>query len=172
MTSIVHAGRRTSLDERVVGSLLLARAERLGDQPFVSVGDSAPIAYGELAERARAAAGGFRELGVARGTHVAIMLPNCEEYLVAWLGLALLGAVEVPVNTALKGSLLRHVLGDSRAEIALVSAELAPELERAGDGLPYLRRTVVLGGARAPGTSSRTVRPRTPRTCAPPTRSR
>ena len=74
------------------------------------------------------------------------MLGNCEEYVVACFALALLGAVEVPINTALKGPLLRHVLGDSRAEVVVVADGLVSEVERVADGLADLRATVVVGG--------------------------
>ena len=37
-------------------------------------------------------------IGVGKGTHVALMLPNLSAYPVTWLALATLGAVMVPVN--------------------------------------------------------------------------
>ncbi len=146
--------RRLALQERVVGDLLLERASRLGDEPFVSVGASAPLSYGELAERARRAAGGLRALGVGHGTPVALMLVNSEEYVVAWFALALLGAIEVPVNTALKGPLLEHVLADSRTEVAIVDSGLAGELRRVLGALPFLHATVVVGGVPAESETS------------------
>jgi crotonobetaine/carnitine-CoA ligase len=145
--------RRLPLEERVVGDLLLARAEQLGDEPFVSIGAGETISYGELAERALRVAGGFAALGVGRGTPVALMLPNCEEYLDAWFALALLGAIEVPVNTALKGPLLEHVLADSRSEVVVVHAGLADEVRRVAASVPFLHETILVGGE--PGATER-----------------
>jgi carnitine-CoA ligase len=146
--------RRLPVAERVVGQLLLERAERFGDEPFLSVGAGRPLGYAELADRARRAAGGFRALGVRRGTPVALMLSNREEYVVAWLGLALLGAVEVPVNTALKGPLLEHVLADSRSELVVVESGLADEVRRIAGALPFLQGTVTVGADPGPGETA------------------
>jgi crotonobetaine/carnitine-CoA ligase len=138
--------RRLSLDERVAGSLLLDRAATHGDDPFVSVGDGAPLTFAEVAQQAVQAAGGFRDLGVRKGTPVALMLENRLEYIVAWLGLSLLGAVEVPINTALKGPLLQHILSDSRSELVVVEAALAEEVRRVAGALPFVHGIVIVAG--------------------------
>jgi crotonobetaine/carnitine-CoA ligase len=129
----------------MAGSLLLDRAMKYGDEPFVSVGDGEPLTFGAVAEQALRAAGGFHRLGVRKGTPVALMLANREEYIVAWLGLSLLGAVEVPINTGLKGPLLEHILADSRAELVLVEAALADEVRRVAGALPFVHGIVILG---------------------------
>ncbi len=43
------------------------------------------------------------------------MLDPTYDYLAAWFGTAWAGAIDVPVNTALKGELLQHVLVSSGA---------------------------------------------------------
>lgn len=145
-------GERTlPLARRVVGDLLLERAERHPDRPFVRVADAPVRTYGELAERARRAAGGLAALGVERGTPVALLLPNREEHLVAWFALALLGAVEVPVNTALKGPLLAHVLTDSRSELAVADAAGAAAIAALDPAPPDLRAVVAVGAGAGDG---------------------
>lgn len=131
--------RLIALPERVVSRQLIALAEHDPDARFALVGAGAWLTAGALLERARRAAGGFRRLGVGRGDPVAIMLGNREEYLVAWFALSLLGAVEVPVNTYLKGTLLHHVLHDSRAEVLVTEAGLVREVERLEHPLADLR---------------------------------
>ncbi len=51
------------------------------------------LSYGELRERAAAAAGGLRALGVGEGDRVAAVLPNGVDAVVAFLATASLGAV-------------------------------------------------------------------------------
>jgi crotonobetaine/carnitine-CoA ligase len=146
MTAALAATERAlPLRDRVIGGVLLDRAQREGDAPFIRVGDGEPLSSGALAEAARHAAGGFAKLGIGRGTPVALLLPNREEHLVAWFALALLGAVEVPINTALHGPLLAHVLSDSRAEAIVVDAALRERVAGVEAALPVLRRVIVVG---------------------------
>ncbi|MEW6665040.1 MAG: long-chain fatty acid--CoA ligase [Thermodesulfobacteriota bacterium] len=46
-------------------------------------------------------ANGLLRLGVGRGDRVAVLLPNCSEYVEAYFGLAKIGAIIVPLNTRL-----------------------------------------------------------------------
>lgn len=140
--------RLTALPERVVSLQLIALADHDPDARFALVGAGGWLTAGELLERARRAAGGFRALGVRRGDPVALMLGNREEYLIAWFGLSLLGAIEVPVNPYLKGTLLHHVLQDSRAEVLVTEAGLAGEVDGLEHPLPDLRTVVGIPGER------------------------
>jgi len=74
-------------------------------------------------------------LGIRHGDHVAVMLPNCPEFLWAVWGLGKLGAVAVPINTAAKGELLQYFLSQSDSAWVVVDeewagriAEVAPRL--------------------------------------------
>ena len=75
-----------------------------------------PITLGELNEGINRVANGLLALGVKQGDKVAIMLPNCPEFLYTWFGANKIGAVEVPINVALKGAGLAYqiVQSDSR----------------------------------------------------------
>jgi carnitine-CoA ligase len=48
------------------------------------------------------------------------MLPNRIEMVDVWIGLSLLGAIEVPVNTDLAGEVLLHQVALSRARLMVV----------------------------------------------------
>ena len=67
-------------------------------------------------------ANGLAAHGIGKGDTVLAMLPDCVEFIAAWCGLAKLGAVQVPVNTHLRGTVLSHVVGDSRARTMIVGA--------------------------------------------------
>jgi crotonobetaine/carnitine-CoA ligase len=56
--------------------------------------------YARLDEMTNRYANGLATLGVGRGTHVAVTLPNCPESFWTIWGLAKLGAVGVPLNTS------------------------------------------------------------------------
>ena len=55
----------------------------------------------------------FADLGIRKGDHVAIMMPNCPEFIWTIWGLGKLGAVTVPLNTAARGDLLRYFITQS-----------------------------------------------------------
>lgn len=105
--------------------------------------------YRQLAEDASRAASAFRSLGVARGEHVGVMLPNGLPFLVAWLGLARLGAVLVPLNSGLTAPELQHVLTNGEVVRALVEASALDLFlsTNAGAAIAASKRVVVSGQA-------------------------
>jgi long-chain acyl-CoA synthetase len=62
-------------------------------------------------------AGGLRRLGVSRGDRVAIMLPNCPQFIIAFYAILKLGAVVVPTNPLYVERELEHQLNDSGAKV-------------------------------------------------------
>jgi long-chain acyl-CoA synthetase len=63
---------------------------------------------------------GLAALGVGRGDRVALVLPNCPQYVVAFYATLRLGAVVVPTNPLYTESELAHQLKDSGATVAVV----------------------------------------------------
>jgi carnitine-CoA ligase len=84
-------------------------------------------------------AGGLAAAGIAPGDRVAMMSENRLEPLELFLACAWLGAVYVPINTALRGDQLGHVLADSGAAAVAYEAEHAGHLDDVGRPLPALR---------------------------------
>lgn len=87
--------------------------------------------------------GGGLAAGVDRP--VALLLDNSLDAVHVWLGVVLTGGVEVPVNTAYKGTFLAHVLRDCGAETLVVEAHYLDRLARVADEVPALRTVVVRG---------------------------
>jgi crotonobetaine/carnitine-CoA ligase len=73
------------------------------------------------------------------------MLPNSTDFFALWCGLAKLGAVEVPVNTAYRGAILAHVLNDSRAATLIVDTEFLERIDEVRGELTHLKRLVLYG---------------------------
>jgi crotonobetaine/carnitine-CoA ligase len=102
------------------------------------------VTYAELEAHATRHASALRSLGLDRGDRVLVMLPNSLEFMYCWLGLAVGGLVQVPVNTAYKGEMLRHVIRNSRARTIIVHASFADELRAVSDSIE-LDRVVLVG---------------------------
>src|SRR5262245_59562182 len=73
------------------------------------------LTYAELLTESHRWATCLRRLGIGPGTHVATLLADGLDPHRALLGLAWLRAVEVPLNPAYLGEMLRHALRVSEA---------------------------------------------------------
>jgi crotonobetaine/carnitine-CoA ligase len=131
-------------EQGTLTGLLDLRLETDPDGPFLDCCGE-PFTAAELDAAANRAANGLAELGVRPGDTVATILENGPPAVLAWLAAIKLGAVAVPVNTALKGDLLRHQLSDAGAAVVVVQADLAGRLAAVLDGLDSVRHLVLAG---------------------------
>ena len=76
------------------------------------------LSFAELEHMSWHAASAFAAKGVVKGDRVAIWAPNVYEWIVAAIGLELIGGVLVPLNTRWKGSEVADVL--NRGEVKLL----------------------------------------------------
>jgi long-chain acyl-CoA synthetase len=97
---------------------------------LVMVGGSS-MSYGELWEGAARVAGGLRGAGVERGDRVAIRLQNGIDWVLAFFGAQLLGAVVVPVNTRFTEEEAAYVVEDSGAVFTFAAGGELPDGEPA-----------------------------------------
>ena len=135
------------LEMRTIGRLLSDKARRIGDRTWLRWGDRT-WSYEDAHRLTNRYARGLARLGVAKGTHVAVMLPNCVEYFGVVWGLGKLGAVAVPLNTAAKGELLKYFIDQSTSEWVVVADEWEDRVAEILPTLPHVKGCLRL--ARAP----------------------
>ncbi|HEX6469341.1 MAG TPA: AMP-binding protein [Streptosporangiaceae bacterium] len=140
--------RNQPLESLVLGDVLRARAESHRRETFLKFRDG-EITYGEVDAMADRLARGLIAAGVDRGDHVGVMLPNGPEIINVIFALARVGAVAVPINTAYKGELLRHVLAGSDTSTLIVDGAYADRLAPIAARLPGLGRVIVRTGGTA-----------------------
>ena len=109
--------------------LLDVNAGRPGKAAFVD--DAGAINYGELETRVRRVAAGLRALGIRREERVLVLMQDCTDWPIAFLGALYAGLVPVAVNTLLTADDYAYMLEHSRAQAALVSGALLPALTAA-----------------------------------------
>jgi carnitine-CoA ligase len=80
--------------------------------------------YQEALLQGYKAANMLSEFGIKRGDRIMILLPNYQGWIRSWWGITFLGAVMVPVNTAYKGDMLKHIIRDSQAGHIITSPEM------------------------------------------------
>jgi crotonobetaine/carnitine-CoA ligase len=139
-----------------VPELLTFQAARQPDADFALLDGGRRVSWGEMLERAGRCAAGLAALGVGPGDTVVIALGNRLEFLETWFALALLGAVEVPINPELVGARLLYVLNHARARVAVVEPTPAERIARLSGELVTLEHIVVPDWAAAarPGVTT------------------
>jgi len=73
------------------------------------------ITYGALERLSNACAAAFTELGLTRGDRIALLLPNCPQFIVAELGAWKIGAIVAPLNPLYAEAELEAALRESGA---------------------------------------------------------
>ena len=106
---------------RTLPHLLDELSQRFPDCSAVT-GGGQELTYGDLRAQSRAFAHGLSKLGIGRGDHVALLMQNRPEWLVAFFGIASLGAVAVAINTWATAHELEYMLSHSEAR-ALVTVD-------------------------------------------------
>ncbi len=136
--------RDYALKHRTIGHVLADKAARVGDSTWLLFGRQR-FTYAEAHALSNRYANGFRALGVRKGDHVAVMLPNCPEFFWTVWGLGKLGAVAVPLNTAARGELLRYFITQSESRYVVLAGDLASRVAEALAGGHALEACVHLG---------------------------
>jgi benzoate-CoA ligase len=104
------------------------------------IDDQGRLSYGELARAVRCVASAFQAAGVRREERVLVLMQDCNDWPVCFLGALYAGVVPVAVNTLLSTADYAYMLQHSRAQIALVSGALLPQLQAAmSDGAHEVR---------------------------------
>jgi len=101
--------------------------------------------YAQIAELANRAGNGLLELGIDLEQRVALLLFDSPQFAAAFFGAIKMGAVPIPLNTALRPNDYVYMLNDSRARILLVHAALWKQIAQILPELKYLRHIVVVG---------------------------
>jgi len=105
--------------------------------------------YQALDEAARAFAAWLQSQAVAKGSRVALMMPNIPAYLVCMLGVLRAGCVLVNVNPLYTVEELRRQLDDSDPEVIVVLENFAHVVAQTGTACP--RHVVVAALGDLPG---------------------
>ena len=109
--------------------LLAANTSRHAKAAFID--ELGTLTYGDLDERVRRLAAGLRGLGLRREERVLLVMQDCNDWPVAFLGALYAGVVPVAVNTLLTADDYAYMLEHSRAQAVLVSGALLPAINAA-----------------------------------------
>lgn len=145
---------KTDMTFTSIPDVLEKRASASPEREFLYLDDHW-VTYGGLLSAARRFATFALAEGLTSGDRVGIMLDNQDELLAAWFGTCRIGAIEVPLNTALRHTQLEYVLGNCDMRILVIGAEYLSRLEDIS--LPRALRVVVVGDTKGQTPPSRGV---------------
>jgi len=100
------------------------------------------LTYSGLRELSDRFAAALQQLGVKKGDRVAVHLPNCPQFLIAFYGVLKAGGVVVPLAPLCSAREVEHQLRDVGAETIITLTSLFPLVERARPHTP-LRHVIV-----------------------------
>lgn len=109
--------------------LLQTNTARADKAAFVD--DLGRLSYGQLDECVRRLAAALRAQGIKREERVLLLMHDCNDWPVSFLGAMYAGIVPVAVNTLLTADDYAYMLEHSRAQAVLVSGALLPTLTAA-----------------------------------------
>lgn len=124
----------------LVHEILEYSARRLPAKPALIEG-SAWLTFGETLAQVEALSARLAEQGVTRGDRVALLLPNCVEFCVAYFAVLRLGAIVVPLNNRLAPKEFNYIINDSNPCTLIIGCEFWDTYQSFKDGLagsPYL----------------------------------
>ena len=128
--------------------LLSANAGRAGKAAFID--DQGTLSYGMLADRVRRMAAGLRALGIGRDERVLLLMHDCNDWPVSFLGAMHAGLVPVAVNTLLTADDYAFMLQNSQAKAVLISGALLPVLTAAMARSEHQVATLIVSGPPVP----------------------
>jgi fatty-acyl-CoA synthase len=108
--------------------------------------------YRDLSHNIERAARGFLSRGIRPGDKIALWSPNVPEWMVAFLGLAKIGAVTVPIDPAAAPDNLYYILAQSECRGLIVagsaaSGDMPDRASAAQSDIPGLEHIFVIGGS-------------------------
>lgn len=127
---------------RNLGALLDQAVARFGDDPaWIFVDQDLPsLSWRDLGDLVARSANSFVDMGVKKGTHVGVMLPNIPQSLAAWVALGRIGARMIPINPGYTPDELKYWLTDGDAEFLLIDGSKMETFNAVEKDAPLLSR--------------------------------
>jgi long-chain acyl-CoA synthetase len=127
-----------------LAELLESSAEKYGDKTALIVEDKR-LNYVELNDMANRAGNALKKLGVEKGDRVTLLMPNSVECIVAYHGIAKIGAVINPLNVMYRAEEIKYIMGDAGSRAVIAIPELLPTIFEIKKELPSLQVVVTTG---------------------------
>ena len=111
-------------------------------EPLGNMLMDATMSYREVLGLTRRFASALQQFGVEKGDRVAIHLPNCPQFVIAYYATLMVGGIVVPCNPQYVGREIEHQLNDSEADTIITLSLTYPIVKGIRDDTP-LKQVIV-----------------------------
>lgn len=132
----------TPASPRTMGDWIRERAAKYGDKHALDVADVRRT-YNEIDTFSDQMTAGLTSIGLRVGSHGCTMMKNSVESIDVWFGLCKIGAVEIPINTANRGTALLYLISQSDAQAIVIDEEYLDRLGLIAEDLPHLQDVII-----------------------------
>lgn len=115
--------------EVAVPAILRLPSERWPDK-VATIYEGSAVTYGEYEDASNRLATALADMGVRKGDRVALMLPNCPQFIITYFSILKAGAVYLPISPMLTERELEYQLSYSGAETIITSDVIMPLIEK------------------------------------------
>lgn len=124
-----HVPEYLDYPQTTLPAALAETAARYADQPMIVFKDRR-LTYGQVYQAIDRFAAALQRLGVGKGSLVAIHLPNCPQFPIAYFAVLRLGAIAVPCNPVYTAREMIHQLNDSGATVIVTLSATYPLIKQ------------------------------------------
>ena len=145
MSALTTVRQLESRTASTLGARLTEQAESIPDKTLL-ITPERRLTYSQMAVITSAVARGFQDIGVKQREVVCQMLPNCEAFIVNWLALAKIGAINAPINPEFSGAALARLINLTQARALVLEADLESPIAAIEGELEYLEVIIYRAG--------------------------
>jgi long-chain acyl-CoA synthetase len=124
-----HVPEHLDYPNTTVSAALKETAKRYPKHP-VMIFKGRRVSYREYDDSVDRFAAALQGLGVKKGDRVAVHLPNCPQFPVAYNGILRCGGIVVPCNPIYKAREMLHQINDSGAEVIVTLSAMYPIIKQ------------------------------------------
>ncbi|MFO7991415.1 MAG: long-chain-fatty-acid--CoA ligase [Thermoplasmata archaeon] len=124
--------------------------EKFYDRPAVLFKEN-EVSYAELYERSHRVASALLDMGLEKGDHVGVWMPNNHVFHVLFFGITIAGGVAVPMNTRYKAHEVRYIMNNSDSKFLFsvgrfLKYDYIEMLNQVEEDLDTLERVITYNG--------------------------
>lgn len=125
-----------------LGSMLEESCSRYPER-IALIHEGKRVTYAELNRAVNALGNHLKKLGIGKGDHVSIMLPNSPDFVISYFAAQKIGAVAVTLNVMSTSYELLHFLEDSDSKVFITVTSSARRYEDIKDKLPLCKHLIL-----------------------------
>ncbi len=103
------------------------------------------ISYAQLADQVNRFAAGLQALGLQQGERVALFMPNCPQFVIAYFGVLRAGGIVTATSSMYTAREAGHQWNDAGAVMVIADRRLRPVIEAAREHLTTVKHIVLTG---------------------------